>query len=58
MINTDFVKVFDLKKVWDEVSEMVRYRKSTQVWDQLGYEVIDKAWWKARIQVWHKVWYD
>ena len=54
MINTDCVKVFDLKKVWDEVSEMVRYRKSTQVWDQVWEQVSDQV----EYQVGHKVWYD
>ena len=50
MINTDCVKVFDMKQVWDELTYQVSYPVRDQVRIQLWNELRSKV----HFQVWYQ----
>ena len=50
MINTDCVKVFDMKQVWDELTYQVIYPVRDQVRIQLWNELRSKV----HFQVWYQ----
>ena len=52
MINTDCVKVFDMKQVWNKVLSQVW----GQVRDQVCNHQVRQQVWKGVNQVRHKVW--
>ena len=55
MINTDCVKVLNLKKTWDKLSYQVDYPEASHVQCYVWYQVRDRVWLEVQFKVWIRV---